>query len=144
MINLQIGNGDKTLLVQVATSEDEQELYLKIDGSYSEWNNVDGLIVLYIIEESLKDETLSQGKKYTRQGMIKRMLEERMDKATKADYKVFLADNRYGEHTLVNDKEKTFQVTLWDFEKKMGYINNIDWKTNKLGTTKHIPYRPNR
>ena len=72
--------------------------------------------------------------------MIKRVLDERFDKAKKADYKVILSDNLFGEHTLINEKGKSHQVTLWDFETKTGYINNIDWKTNKLCTTKHILY----
>ncbi|MDD3721926.1 MAG: DEAD/DEAH box helicase [Lutibacter sp.] len=61
-----------------------------------------------------------------------------MAKAKKANYKIKLASNLYGEHTLINEKGKSFTITLRDFNKKTGYINNIDWKTNKLGTTKHI------
>ena len=80
------------------------------------------------------------GKKYTREGMIRRVLAERKEKAKTANYKVKLADNIYGEHTLYNEKGVEYKITLWDFEKEIGYINNIDWRTNKLGTTKHIMF----
>ena len=110
---------------------------MKINGESCELN-LTGLVAFYIIIDQLSDEPLSGGKKYTRKGMIKRVLDERMDKAKKAEYKVFLSDNLYGEHTLINEKGKAYQVTLRDFNAKTGYINNIDWKTNKLGTTKHI------
>ncbi len=80
------------------------------------------------------------GKKYTREGMIRRVLAERKEKAKTANYKVRLADNIYGEHTLYNEKGVEYKITLWDFEKEIGYINNIDWRTNKLGTTKHIMF----
>ncbi|WP_299669561.1 DEAD/DEAH box helicase [uncultured Polaribacter sp.] len=72
--------------------------------------------------------------------MRKRVLQERLDRAKKANYKVKLANNLFGEHTLINEKGKTYSITLRDFENKTGYINNIDWRTNKLGTTKHILY----
>src|SRR5699024_7140109 len=92
------------------------------------------------LKEDLNKKVLTEGIKYTRKGMIKRVLKEREEKARKADYKVKLSKNIYGEHTLINEKGKTFKVTLRNFEDKTGYINNIDWKTNKLGTTKHIMY----
>src|SRR5690606_17803396 len=88
--------------------------------------------------EKMGDRTLPEGIKYTREGMRKRVLEERAERAKKANYKILLADNLYGEHTLINEKGKTYKITLRDFNNRTGYINNIDWKTNKLGTTKHI------
>ncbi|QMU63173.1 MAG: helicase [Flavobacteriaceae bacterium] len=138
MVALKIEDKDKEVFAQVLSVEDEETLDLKLEGSYESWNNKYGLVALYTIEKEFKGKTLSEGKKYTREGMIKRVLDERMDKAKKADYKVILANNLYGEHTLINEKGKSYRVTLKDFEKKTGYINNIDWKTNKLGTTKHI------
>ncbi|MGB1283592.1 MAG: DEAD/DEAH box helicase, partial [Polaribacter sp.] len=116
---------------------EEGHIYSKIDGQFEEWE-VYSLVALYLIENTLNKETLSEGLKYTREGMRRRVLQERLDRAKKADYKVQLADNLYGEHTLINEKGKTYTITLRDFENKTGYINNIDWKTNKLGTTKHI------
>ncbi|MEW4923515.1 DEAD/DEAH box helicase [Algibacter sp. 2305UL17-15] len=137
-ISIQIEN-EEPINVQIVASETEDNLILKIDGSETEWD-INGLVGLYIIKHDLKETPLSDGKKYTRKGMIHRVLEERAVKAKKANYKVKLANNLYGEHSLINEKGKSFKVTLWDFETKTGYIDNIDWKTNKLGTTKHILY----
>ena len=137
-IHVQIESKNTQFHVKVSIDEDE-ELFLKINGESCELN-LTGLVAFYVIIDQLSDEPLSGGKKYTRKGMIKRVLDERMDKAKKAEYKVFLSDNLYGEHTLINEKGKAYQVTLRDFNAKTGYINNIDWKTNKLGTTKHILY----
>ena len=127
---------EEEIVVEIIT-EDDIDLYSKINGHFAEWE-VSSLVALYLIEETLSKETLSEGLKYTREGMRRRVLEEREDRAKKADYKVKLATNLYGEHTLINEKGKTYTITLRDFENKTGYINNIDWKTNKLGTTKHI------
>ena len=79
-----------------------------------------------------------EGKKYTREGMKRRVLNEREQKAKYANYKIQLADNIYGEHQITNEKGVKYKVTLHDFEKETGYCNNMDWRTNKLGTTKHI------
>ena len=138
MIALKIEDQEQEVFAQILSVEDEETIDLKLEGSYEDWNNIYGLVALYVIEKEFEGKTLSEGKKYTRQGMIKRVLDERMDKAKKADYKVYLTDNLYGEHTLINEKGKSYKITLRDFENKTGYINNIDWKTNKLGTTKHI------
>ncbi len=136
-ITLQIENGDAIL--EVALVHENDGLEAKIDGSFSEWN-IPGLVALYVVEDLINGDTLSEGIKYTRKGMRKRVLEERWDRAKKADYKIQLADNLYGEHTLTNEKGKAYKITLRDFKNKTGYINNIDWRTNKLGTTKHIMY----
>lgn len=138
-ISLQVEHNAKGFFVKISTAEDDDNLTFSIDGSEEEWNTY-GLVALHVIQEEFKEGTLSEGKKYTREGMIKRVLSERMDKAKKAEYKVYLSDNLYGEHSLINEKGKTYKVTLRDFKTKTGYINNIDWKTNKLGTTKHIMF----
>ncbi len=130
-------NNVEDVLVQIHLEDDF--LYSKIDYKTIDWD-VNGLTALYIIADEFEEESLSEGIKYTREGMIKRVMEERYDKAKKAEYKVRLSKNLYGEHTLINEKGKTYKITLHDFENKTGYINNIDWRTNKLGTTKHIMY----
>ncbi|WP_445733532.1 SNF2-related protein, partial [Mariniflexile sp.] len=137
-ITLQIENGKEPLLVQISL-DDQDRLIAKINDKHEEWN-IYSLVALFVIEEEFKDKTLSEGIKYTREGMRKRVLDERMDKAKKASYKVQLANNLYGEHTLINEKGHTYKITIHNFKDKTGYINNIDWKTNKLGTTKHIMY----
>lgn len=98
------------------------------------------LIALYTIEENFSEKELTEGRKYSREGMVNRVLKERQEKAQKAEYTLKLNKNLYGEHQLTNEKGRTYKITLHDFAKQTGYINNIDWQTNKLGTTKHILY----
>jgi SNF2 family DNA or RNA helicase len=137
-ITLQIENGKVGTIVEIL-KENDGKLTPKVNGSYKDWSGI-SIAALYVVQEDLKTNELSEGVKYTRQGMIKRVLDERADKAKKAAYRVELSKNIYGEHTLINEKGKSFKVTLRNFENETGYINNIDWKTNKLGTTKHIMY----
>ncbi|MEE9372863.1 MAG: SNF2-related protein [Saprospiraceae bacterium] len=80
------------------------------------------------------------GIRYSHQGMIDRVMIERRIKAEKAEYKVTYSDNIFGEHTLYNENGVKYLVTLRDFENETGYVDSIDWKYNKLGTTKHIMY----
>ncbi len=117
--------------------DQESVLLLKIDGSHCDWNQI-GFVALLFIQANLNFDELERGIKYTEAGMRYRVFEERQKKANNAEYKIKLADNIYGEHLLTNEKGHTFKVTLRDFDKKTGYIDNIDLKTNKLGTTKHI------
>ncbi|MDR2286766.1 MAG: DEAD/DEAH box helicase [Prevotellaceae bacterium] len=82
----------------------------------------------------------SEHKKYTREGMIKRVLGERRQKAEKAKYRIKWAKNIYGDHILTNDTGVRYKVFLRDFENQTGYSDSADAKYNKLGTTKHIMY----
>ncbi len=79
-------------------------------------------------------------KKYSRKGMIKRVLKERQQKADKAEYRIEWASNIFGDHILINEKGIKYKVFLRDFENETGYSNSMDSKLNKLGTTKHIMY----
>ncbi len=79
-------------------------------------------------------------KKYTRKGMIQRVLNERKQKAEKAEYHIHWADNIYGDHILTNEKGIKYKLFLRDFEKETGYSDSMDARYNKLGTTKHIMY----
>jgi SNF2 family DNA or RNA helicase len=79
-------------------------------------------------------------KKYTRHGMIKRVLAERRQKADKAEYRIKWADNIYGDHILTNEKGIKYKVFLRDFENETGYSDSMDARLNKLGTTKHIMF----
>ena len=79
-------------------------------------------------------------KKYTRQGMINRVLNERRQKAEKASYHIRWADNIYGDHTLINEQGVHYKVLLRDFEAETGYSDSWDSRLNKLGTTKHIMF----
>ena len=79
-------------------------------------------------------------KKYTRKGMIQRVLKERRQKADSAEYRIQWADNIYGDHVLTNERGVKYIVFLRDFENETGYSNSMDSRINKLGTTKHIMY----
>ena len=79
-------------------------------------------------------------KKYSREGMIKRVLTERRLKAEKASYRIEWANNIYGDHTVINEHGVRYKVLLRDWENETGYSNCPDAKFNKLGTTKHIMY----
>lgn len=136
-VNLLIESGEKD--IELAMEITDGFVYPLKNGKQVDWD-VQSLAALFLLEEKYQDHNLPQGMRYTREGMKKRVLEERKDRAKKADYKVKLAENLYGEHRLINEKGKEYRITLWDFDKKLGYINNIDWKTNKLGTTKHIMF----
>ena len=88
----------------------------------------------------LDPKTKSEHKKYTRKGMIKRVLDERRQKADKASYRIKWADNIYGDHILTNEQGVEYKVFLRDFDAETGYSDSWDSKLNKLGTTKHIMY----
>ncbi len=79
-------------------------------------------------------------KKYTREGMIRRVMFERQQKAVHADYKIKWADNIYGDHILTNERGIKYKIFLRDFENETGYSNSKDSAVNKLGTTKHIMF----
>jgi SNF2 family DNA or RNA helicase len=79
-------------------------------------------------------------KKYTRQGMIKRVLNERRQKAEKASYRIQWANNIYGDHTLTNEHGVKYKIFLRDFKTETGYSDCWDSRLNKLGTTKHIMF----
>jgi len=79
-------------------------------------------------------------KKYSREGMIKRVLQERLLKASKAEYRIKWADNIYGDHILTNENGVEYTIFLRNFDNETGYSNSMDSKINKLGTTKHIMF----
>jgi SNF2 family DNA or RNA helicase len=79
-------------------------------------------------------------KKYSREEMIRRVLEERRVKAEKANYRIEWASNIYGDHVLTTEAGTKYTVFLRDFENETGYSNSEDAAYNKLGTTKHIMY----
>ncbi len=95
---------------------------------------------LFQLEELMKGpESLpKQGIKYSRQGMIKRVIEERKSKALEADYSIVFNDNIFGEHVLTNERGKQYKLTFRDFTRKHGYCTCPDYRTNKLGTCKHL------
>ena len=78
--------------------------------------------------------------RYTRQGMIERVLAERRYRSEKENYHIEWADNIYGNHAVFNDRGQKYLVFLRDFVSETGYSDSPDSRQNKLGTTKHIMY----
>ncbi len=78
--------------------------------------------------------------RYSREGMIKRVLQEREERALAEAFHIHFADNKYGEHLLENDKGKAYRLSFYDFEKSSGYCSCPDYQTNKLATCKHLMY----
>lgn len=131
---------------EVSIIGQEEEVTYSVKGKAAKWDAA-GIAALLQVKEELENtnqQPALQGKAYTREGMVKRVLDERREKAEKANYRITFADNIYGEHILVNEKGTKFKITLRDFENETGYINNEDWRTNKLGTTKHIMFAFNK
>ena len=140
-IDLLIQSGEEDHSLEITLKLVEGELTCLINNKPSPWNATSIAALLQAQEEiRLPSEKINEGKAYTRQGMIKRVLAERREKALKSIYKVKFANNIYGEHELITEKGDRYFVLLRDFENETGYINNPDWQTNKLGTTKHIMY----
>lgn len=78
--------------------------------------------------------------KYSRDGMIKRVMEEREERAQKESYQLDFADNIYGEHQLVTKQDKDYYLSFYDFDQRLGYCSCPDYQTNKLETCKHLIY----
>ncbi|MDR1632589.1 MAG: DEAD/DEAH box helicase [Dysgonamonadaceae bacterium] len=97
-------------------------------------------LLTYNDELNLLNQETEEHKKYTREGMIRRVLDERRQKAGKAKYDIKWAKNIYGDHILTNDTGVKYKVFLRDFKNETGYSDSADAKYNKLGTTKHIMY----
>lgn len=130
----------------VSLDIDKEAIVPITNKSEREWDrySLASLFQLKSDLEALHPKEKLTHKKYTREGMINRVLKERGDKAAKAemrgDYKVQWADNIYGDHLLINERGKKYKVFLRDFESETGYSDSDDARYNKLGTTKHIMY----
>ncbi len=81
-----------------------------------------------------------EGEPYTREEMIQRVLREREERAEKEEYTLSVADNIYGIHRLKSASGRVYELTIRDFDKNSGYCTCPDFKTNKLGTCKHLIY----
>jgi len=143
------GLGLACFLVHIDGEDEEIMLYFdKREGQ--EWMDIlinrphaDYIVACYMkYVADYSDEKLSDitGKIYERQGMIRRVLHERRKKARKLEYRVKLNKNLYDPHLLIAKDGRQYAITIWDLHAQLGYVDNIDWKTNKLATTKHIMY----
>ncbi|HUH17984.1 DEAD/DEAH box helicase [Albibacterium sp.] len=113
-----------------------------IGHSLEEWNRYTYAALLQFQHELVLLDNASHLEhiKYSREGMMKRVLQERRQKAFAAKYRVDWADNIYGDHSVTNENGIKYKVFLRDFENETGYSNSRDAAINKLGTTKHIMY----
>jgi SNF2 family DNA or RNA helicase len=154
-------NGDCTILSQSAISVDfmiringgetfkeyvfildEEQIVPECENERMGWNRYSYACLLQYEHELnlLEPGEQLDHKKYSRQGMMQRVLAERRQKAEKAKYHIKWAANIYGDHVLTNEKGIRYNVFLRDFENETGYSNSMDAALNKLGTTKHIMY----
>ncbi|MBN1768684.1 MAG: DEAD/DEAH box helicase [Prolixibacteraceae bacterium] len=122
--------------------EDSLNVYPEASPGFEGWNRYSYACLLQVENELkvLDPKTNEEHKRYSREGMIKRVLDERRFKAEKADYSIKWARNIYGDHLLTNERGVKYKVFLRDFEKEIGYSDSADARKNKLGTTKHIMY----
>jgi len=86
------------------------------DNHTTEWDEY-GLAALEIYLDNLDwRPTIADGQRYTRQGMIQRVMREREEKSVKLNYKLRLGKSIYGEHTVINERGMTHKVMLWDLD----------------------------
>jgi len=121
---------------------DDEKISAQTNKKDLGWNRVAIASLMQLVDDLSRLETgpKTEGKKYTREGMIKRVMDERREKAYSAKYRIEFADNIFGEHILTNEKGVKYRITLRDFENETGYIDCMDLRTNKLGTTKHVMF----
>ncbi len=96
------------------------------------------LIMLRIKFDEGKNNVSSVSSKYTKKEMIKRVLKERQEKAAKEKFEIHLAENIHGFHKIKTDEGRTYEITIRDFAEGSGYCSCPDFRTNKLGTCKHL------
>ena len=122
--------------------DEESNIIPSVDDDCPGWDRYSYACLLQVENEMhlLDPKEHVEHKKYTRKGMMKRVLKERTLKADKAEYRIKWANNIYGDHILTNEKGVEYKIFLRDFENETGYSNSLDSKFNKLGTTKHIMY----
>jgi ERCC4-related helicase/predicted nucleic acid-binding Zn finger protein len=143
-----LSQGKEYFEVEVEDTFDDFNVSFKFDEKLAgdcsckavDWcsHRVAGIMQVKESLERTKPHSNEEGKAYTREGMIKRVLAERAERAAKEEYKLVYADNIHGEHKLINAKGIIYKVTLRDFENKQGYCTCSDFATNKLGTCKHL------
>lgn len=131
-----------TYSLQFEGQEGSEKVIPGKNGKRGNWDRYTWACLLRYEEELKKPGRKEQNdyKQYTREGMIKRVLDERREKAAKATYRIEWAANIYGDHILTNEKGMRYTVFLRDFENETGYSDSADSAYNRLGTTKHIMY----
>jgi SNF2 family DNA or RNA helicase len=114
-------------------------------GSYMEFcpHAAAALITLRYEYENERDST-SVSKSYKKDEMINRVLKERQDRAEKEEFKIEFGDNIYGFHKIKTASGRIYEITIRDFKTDNGYCSCPDFKTNKLGTCKHLIFAKNK
>ena len=133
---------DSKIPVECSLEVEEDGLLPLLNDEISAWNSISYACLLEVENELriLDPRDPVEHKKYTREGMIKRVLLERRQKAEKAKYRIKWANNIYGDHILTNERGIKYKIFLRDFENETGYSDSMDSSLNKLGTTKHIMF----
>lgn len=101
------------------------------------------LIVLRRKFDGERNRRSAQSSRYTKKEMIKRVLREREEKAAKEKFKVEPGENIHGFHKVTTAGGATYEITVRDFATGDGYCSCPDFKTNKLGTCKHLIFTVN-
>jgi SNF2 family DNA or RNA helicase len=122
--------------------DDDTHIVPEQDGKREGWNRYSYACLLQYENElnQLTPHEKIDHKKYSQKGMIKRVLDERREKADKAKYRIQWASNIYGDHLLTNEAGVRYKIFLRNFNNETGYSDSADAQYNKLGTTKHIMY----
>lgn len=101
------------------------------------------LIMLKMKCDEEKNQLSSENSRYTKKEMIKRVLKERHEKAAKEKFEIRLGENNHGFHKIKTESGRTYEITIRDFATDNGYCSCPDFKTNKLGTCKHLIFAVN-
>jgi len=136
-------NGECVETFEISLQIEEEGFMLPVvNNEIKDWDRYSFASLQQLVQELalLDPKEKLEHKKYTREGMKKRVLKERADKANKADYRMKWAGNIHGDHTLINEKGVKYKIFLRDFDNETGYSDSADSALNKLGTTKHIMY----
>jgi SNF2 family DNA or RNA helicase len=120
----------------------QENILPKTKSDFKGWNQYSYACLLQVENELhlLDQKTNNEHQRYTREGMIRRVLAERLLKAEKAEYHIDWGRNIYGDHILTNERGMKYRIFLRDFENETGYSDSPDARKNKLGTTKHIMF----
>jgi SNF2 family DNA or RNA helicase len=138
IVNTQTEEGQ----VEYALNLSDEDITASKNGEHLGWDRFAYACLLQVENELhlLDPKEPIEHKKYSREGMIKRVMLERLQKAEKANYRIKWASNIHGDHILTNENGIKYKIFLRDFENETGYSDSMDSRLNKLGTTKHIMY----
>ena len=96
------------------------------------------LLTLYQVYKDSEESSTREGEAYTRKEMIKRVLQERQERAAKEHFDITFGENVHGFHKVKTQSGRIYEITIRDFSTDNGYCSCPDFKTNKLGTCKHL------